>query len=261
MDQKMLEALERQRKPMSIAEEKRLFRGILYGDFGAGKTSLAAEIVRILGGDACWITTDSAWVVLDKFPDLQEKIHRLPYTGFSQLRSIAQAHDEGIEPYSKFRTLVWDTVSTSTQNTLTKLVEKGEYFPSQQLSPELEGYPQYRMAERGMTKTVEALRNSQLNIIFIAHVRLPNENDEKKGKYAIRPNMPEASYKVIAQESQLIGYLHKPKKSDNRMLQVEGTLTEAAKSQIPTIPEATYKVESIPPLIHQWMSGNYQVTT
>lgn len=260
MDSKELAALQEMTQPMDLQDEDRLFRAIFYGDFGAGKTSLAAECVRVLGGNALWVTTDSGYVVLEKYPDLYPKIQRVPFVSMRQLRNIAQAHDEGIQPYADVSTLVWDTVSTSVQDTLTGLVGPGQlYFEKEQLAPTLEGRPQYRMVERSLIKTIKILRDSKLNIIFITHMKEPSEQEKNKGKLAVRPNMPEASYNAVAREASIIGYVHKEKRGEARYISCEGTITEAGKSQIPTIPEKKYKVQEIPPLLELWKTGNYQI--
>src|ERR1041385_2527026 len=106
---------------VDIANESKLFRGCLYGDFGMGKTTLAGQMI---GEDrAAWITSDSAWTALYKLPGVKDQVVRWPFEGFSQIRAICEAHAEGIKPYADFKWLVWDTVSTAVGDVLGNLVE------------------------------------------------------------------------------------------------------------------------------------------
>lgn len=248
MDVKSLAKLEQMGEPKTVHEERRLLRALLYGDPGAGKTTLAGQLVE---NKACLITADSGWVVLQKEPELAAKIHRYDFTGLRQIEAIAQAHGEGIEPWCTYDTLIWDTVSQSVNIVLRNLVSQRQY-PKEQHDPEVEGRPHYRIVERALLDTVTILNKSKLNIIYTAHIRDPSQQDIDKKRFAIRPSMPEASYMVIAREVQLLGWVHKEVKGGVRQIQLEGTLKETAKCQIPTIPEATYPLSEIPELITAW---------
>lgn len=245
----------------SLWEEARLFRACFYGDFGAGKTSLAASIIEACGGSAVAITADSAWPVIHKFPEVAKNTRRYDFEGFMQVRAICQAKEEGIEPFASADWLLWDTVSTSVLRTLKNLVEayptedqrktisvNGK--PSERLP--IEAYTHYNLAAAKLTETIEMLNKSKFNIIYTAHVRDPNDKERAAGKFAIRPDMPEACYKAVAREVPLIGWLHKEVKGAQRKIQLEGTISETAKSQIPTIPEKTYLQDEIPALVKQW---------
>lgn len=255
MEAKALEALQALCQPMSLENEKRLLRLLFYGDPGTGKTSLIFEIIKRLGGNTCLLTTDSAWTVLyqDKFKDLLPTIQRYPFAGFAQVRSIVEARKEGIEPYASFDHLVLDTVSTSVDSVMRKLVDtvKDPKVKAQQPHDLVEGWPHYRITERALRDTVNELNRTDMNIFYAAHIREPNENDKAKKRFAIRPNMPQASYNVVAQEVSLIGWLHVEK--GKHLIQTQPTLTETAKSQIATIPQSILLADEIPDLVQKWM--------
>lgn len=253
MDADLKASLEASCKPISLTEEKKLFRALFYGDPGAGKTSLAIECIKMLGGRTALVTTDSAWsVIFNQDKAVLEEIDRYPFSGFSQITALLEARSEGIEPYASYNNLIWDTVSTGVDGVMRNLVDKitDNKIRAQQPHPLVEGWPHYRIAERALRDTVNLLNKTDLNIIYTAHIREPNENDKAKKRFAIRPNMPQASFNVVAQEVSLIGWLHVEK--SKHLIQTAPTLTETAKSQIPTIPQGIMEVSQIPELVKKW---------
>ena len=238
--------------PSDLWNEERLVRAMLYGDFGSGKTTLAGKIAHVIGGKVCLITTDSAWTVLHKEPELSKNIIRYPFEGFSQVRLMIEAHRVGEPPFGEVKTFIWDTATTAVDRVLRNLVY-GKPFPKEQRDPSLEGYPHYRMVANLLKEVVDDFSNSDLNVIYTGHIRFPSDADKDKNKYAIRPNAPEAAYNVIGQEVQLIGWLFR-ERDEQRKIRFNGTVQETAKSQISTIPEKTYLVDQIPELIHKWIN-------
>lgn len=254
MDDKLQAILDAMPEPTPVDSVPKLVRALIYGDPGFGKTTLAAKIIDVLGGRACMISTDSAWTVIGNYPEIAEKIDVYPYKNLSQLRAIALANIEGIEPWASYDTLLWDTASHGIDNTLRDLTDQMTYDPKQQPAPGVEGWPQYRIVDRYLADAIKALNKSGMNIIYTAHLRDPSDKDREKLKLAKRPAMPEACFKKIAQEVNLLGWLTKSVSGGTvtRKVQLSGTNTETAKSQIPTIPEATYPVDQIPDLIAKW---------
>jgi hypothetical protein len=251
VDQKLRDALKAELDKLGRAEpvsgRRKLLRALFYGDFGSGKSTLSLNCVEERG---IWITTDSAWVVADKYPELAQKMERYDYTGFSQLQAIALAHKEGIEPYGAFDTLIWDTASTGIKRTLREMVKKNKF--NDQRHAEVESWTHFNLVKAKLTETLEILSNSDLNIIYTMHQQQPVEDDVKKQRSGLRGNAPGASFDIIAQEVQLIGWLHKERAGAKRVIQLEGTTRETAKSQISTIPEKTYLQDEIPNLIRKW---------
>src|ERR1700754_4726791 len=175
MDPKKLEKLATMAKT-NLASEQKLFRGFLYGDFGVGKTHMAGQIAKVLGGPICLINTDSAWTTLLKDPEIASLTTRYQFDSLPAVRMIIDAHNEGIEPYASYRTLIWDTVTTSIDNVLRDLVDLKK-FPTEQRDPSLEAYPHYRMASNSMKETIDLIKQSDLNVIYTGHVKFPSEAD------------------------------------------------------------------------------------
>lgn len=263
MDPKLLAKLDQmaEEKPMSSLQEPRYLRAMLYGDPGMGKTDLMAKMAHAatpLDQRMILISSDSAWVTILKYPEIAARTKKYNFDGFSQLKAIARAKIEGLPEYADLGTVMWDTVSRSVDRVLRNLVDgkrTNAAIAKQQLDPLLEGYPHYRLAERALSETVELLNKAQMNVIYTAHLREPTEKDKDKGKAYIRPSMPEASFKVVAEEVALIGFLSKEARGNNRQIQLEGTKTVTAKSQISTIEEGVYDTNQIPPMIERWKNG------
>lgn len=247
MNAEELAALNNNVQPSSIVTERKLIRALFYGEVGMGKTTLAAQLVEKKG---LLVTTDSAWIVIHKYPELAEKIDRIPFDGLSQIRSIAQAHNEGHEPWADYDTLIWDTASTGVDLMLRRLVDAYE-FKKQQMHRDLEAYPHYRMIERALIQTVNVLKDSKLNVIYLAHERAPTQEDRDNLETWIRASFPKASYRVLAREVSLIGWQHKNAAGD-RLVQFNSTNKVQAKSQLPTVEEKTYPVAEISELITKW---------
>lgn len=251
MDKRYADVLEQFSTPGPISDETKLIRALFYGDFGMGKSTLCLKMAELFGGEIIWITSDSAWRVIDKMPEIKPMVRRIPYQSFSQVAAVALAADEKMPGYEKVRTIIWDSVSRGVDRTLRLLVD-GKKYPKVQDDPDVEAWPHYRRAERALGETVQILNNSTLNVLYTAHTRFPSDKDKEQQKFAIRPNLPEASYKVVAEEVSLIGWLHRDAVGSKRMCQTQGTKTVTAKSQIATVDETILETSKIPALIQQW---------
>src|SRR5687768_2523238 len=221
MDQAFLDLLNKYTDDFEGMKQRKLLRALIYGDPGAGKTTLAYNMVRERG---IILHADSAWQVLYKYPELQKKITPVPFEGFSQVRAIAQAHREGIEPWCTYDTLIWDPVSSCVDIVLRNLVElkkKTIDWVKNQPDPEVEGWPHYRIASRKLLDAVVDVNKSDLNVIYVAHVKEPNEkNEQKKIKPSMKlaPDLPAACFKVLHKEVLLLGLAYKEHRNDKRLI-------------------------------------------
>src|SRR5437660_4269960 len=255
MDPNFLAQLEALEEKFASLQERKLLRALLYGDAGVGKTTLAINLIQNKG---LLVTSDSAWQVIYKYPELQHKITRYPFKGFTQVQAIAQAHKEGIVPYCNYDTLIWDPVSSAVDVVLRNLLEakrKTIDWKKHQPDPDVEGWPHYRIAARLLPDTVIELNESELNVIYVAHIKEPTKNDKEDRvvkRFSIRPDLPEACFKVLHKEVQLLGWLYKENHGGQRKIQFEGTTSETAKSQPSTVEEITYNVNQLPELVTKW---------
>lgn len=262
LDEETLEKLKSIGGPRTLADVQKLVRAYVYGDPGVGKTDFFVKICRELNLSPIWVTADSGYSTVLKYPDVAERTYFTNFDSFSQLRLLAQAHDEGHEPFCNYDTLIWDTVSTSVNNTLRELVkikplsQDNKPITVRELgdpSLAIEAWGHYRMVESLMKTLVPVLNKSGMHIFYSAHIRDPTDKDKEKKRFAIRPAGPEATYRVIAQEANLLGWLYKEGKE--RLIQFEPTLRETAKTQIPTIQEKTYKVTEVPELLNKYVNS------
>lgn len=250
MDQATLDKLNASGSDVSMWEDERLFRGLIYGEPGAGKTHLMGQIFEAIGGKAAIFTTDSNWVVLQKNKEASKLTTRFPFTGFTQMKDFVQAHNEGIYPYSEYRTIGWDTFGTGCDQVLRNLVNSIAF--KDQLHRDLEARGHYRLLERLLLELVVDLRASDLNVIYLSHARSPSDQDIQNGRFQVRAAAPGASFNVIAREVQFVGWQYKEDQGRPRKIQLEGTSKLNAKCQIPGIPEKTYNASDIPALIQKW---------
>lgn len=257
--QKLLDRLKQELSPVTASDEDFKFRGILYGDFGCGKTDLGIKIANLLGKKILLVYSDSAWTTILKYPEISSKTDKVPFGGLSQIKALLDGRDAGIPPYCDYDVLMWDTVSTSTDNVLRNLVaSKGNSDKVPLNMKGLEEYSHYRWLEVLYKELIPRLRNSDLHIIYTAHKRDPKEKDVEKGVVWVRPAFPEATFYVVGRESNMIGYMYKNDSGGQRYIQLSGTREVAAKCQVPGIDEKTYKVEEIVPLLEVWLKETNQ---
>lgn len=237
---------------MAGGEVKKLLRPFIYGDPKVGKTDLTARTCQEANLTPMWLYSDSGYSTVYKFPELADRARFIPYDGLTQVRLLVKAREEGIEPFCNYDTLVWDTASTAINSTLRSLVNE-KPMPKEQQDRELEAWGHYRLAEAAMKDTVAVLTKSNMHIFYLAHIRDPNQQDKEKKRFAIRPAGPEATYRVIAQEANLIGWLYKDK--GKRLLDLVGSLQVTAGTQIPTLDEKLYPIEDIPKLLTKYVNS------
>src|SRR6266498_488842 len=240
--------------PMTAADVPRLLRPFIYGDPKVGKTDLVARICQELNLSPMWIYSDSGRSTVLKYPDVADRTSFIPFDSFAQIRLLVKAREEGYEPFCNHNAIVLDTVSTQVNNML-RIVVKERPLPKEQPHPSVEGWGHYRMVESARKDTVDVLTRSDMHVFYLAHVRDPNKDDKEKKRFSIRPAGPEATYRVIAQEANLIGWLYKEGKELQRQIQFNQTLQETAGTQIPTIEEKTYKTQDVPGLLAKYVNG------
>lgn len=249
-----LDKLRSMGEPMSLSEVPKYLRAFIYGDPGVGKTDFLVQVVKELNLNPIWITTDSGWTTIFKYTDVASRTWKVPFDSFAQIRMMVQAREEGIEPFCNYDTICLDTASGAIDNML-RIVVKQKPLPKEQQDPNVEAWGHYRMVESALKDTVNILKKSTMHVLFTAHIRDPSEKDKEKKRFAIRPAGPEACYRVIAQEVNLLGWLYPENRTDERLIQFKPTLQETAKTQIPTVDSKTYNVTQVPELISKFINS------
>jgi hypothetical protein len=254
MDENQLEQLMAMGGSRTMADVRKLIRAYFYSDPKVGKTDLTAQICQELGLSPIWVTTDSGWSTVLKYPEIAERTRFETFDSFAQLRLIVQAHQEGYEPYASHDTLVIDTASRAIDDML-RVVVAERPLPKEQLHPSIEAWGHYRMVESSLKDTIKVIKESDMHVFYLAHIRDPNDKDKEKKRFAIRPAGPEACYRLIAQEANLIGWLLKEGQKLERKIQFNPTLQETAGTQIPTIEEKTYLTTEVPKLLAKYVNS------
>jgi hypothetical protein len=254
-ESKLLKTLDSLPVPQRSVEGVRYLRALFYGDFSSGKTDLAVKTLYEIGCRRILaVTSDSAWVTWLKYPEIAECIERVDFLGYSQVQAMMVARKLGKEPYSLYDGLLFDTFSTAHTNVLGTIVDQKTF--DDQKHPEAPGWTTYNIGTTGAKKTIAALRNSGLHIVYTAHLREPSEKEIQSNKLWSRANIPEQTYRALAQEVNLIGMLVKSKVGTDREIQVDMTNRVAAKNLISTLTQPKYHVNEIPSLIKEWVHAN-----
>lgn len=247
--------VERLTVPQKSTEGTRYLRALFYGDFSVGKTDLGVKCLHAIGCKKILaITSDSAWVTWLKYPEIADTIERVEFEGYSQVRTMMEARAAGIEPYASYDGMLFDTFSTAHTNVLGNIVEQKTF--DDQKHPEAPGWTTYNVGTIGAKKVISAIRKSGLHVVYTAHLREPSEQDKTANKLMSRANIPEQTYRAIAQEVNLIGMLSKAKTGSDRTIQVDMTNRVAAKNLLNTLTQPSYNVNQIPDLIREWVHAN-----
>lgn len=186
---------------------------VLYGDYGSGKTTTAASMVKERG---LLISSDDSWKVLLKpsNKDLYAKFDNgksiIGYEGLSQLQYIDfnAGHD----------TIIWDTASQSVDmfldlladtakwsgNERGKIMPRNKVLPKELLNVETLGYVDYRVTRDKFRPVLNRLfQETNAHIIFTSQMKepMPNAKDQKT-----RPAIPSATFSIIGTRADIIGY-------------------------------------------------------
>lgn len=181
---------------------------VLYGDFGKRKTVTACSMVNEKG---LLLSSDDSWKVLlnDRHSDLFPKIKVIPLQGLSQLDYID--FDGGYD------TIIWDTVSRSVDGFLDILYDEANWPMSQSggqmrqkiitKNKEIENLEvlaamDYRVTRDYFRPTLSRLFKQESHIIFTSQHKEPMKG--LSVNMTIRPDVPAATFKIIAERADLI---------------------------------------------------------
>lgn len=235
MDEKVLEALMGTIASMDEVDPYAKF--LIYGESGTGKTVLASTAVQERG---LFIDAVEGWVSLVNFPELRSKMHRMVYQGRSQIDSICDAIEEGIEPFASYDTIILDEVSTMATLDLDvvlaansqKIADKDPNVPTQ---------PDFNANTERMRRTLSRLLKLPVNVILVSHVR--EDKDARTGVMYTRPSFTPKLRTTIAGFMHVIGRLTVDEQSGPdgdtiyvRKLQVRPTVQITAKTRIGGLP-------------------------
>lgn len=178
------------------------FKGLIYGDPGAGKTVLAASI----GDKVLYIMADpGGYESLFNHPELGlgTRIETIKYAGISQLETLADIFDEGGTKYDKFDTVLIDTMSNIAsldRDTVTKakMKKKGDDF-----SWEDQQWPIYNENTLRVTTALLKLMLAPINVVMTSH----SVEREVNGRQVTRPKFSPEIFASISGQCSMIAYM------------------------------------------------------
>lgn len=257
---KELEALSK-----TITKPDELFyKGVLYGDFGERKTTTALRCMR---KRAILIHADRGWNAILNHPDefrINDNVIPMQYEGLSQIRAIVEAVLNNQEPFNDVDLIVCDTISQMQENYIDFLVENFEIFGREKAVPkrdskekeilQITGLPDYHLVRNKMRPVIDLLTSIPVDVIFLAHVRVPTPMEVQNGKMMKRPNVTEAVFNVLARNATFIGAMGHSTK-DGYYIDFTPKATQCAKSQIEALTDKRIKSSELPEYLTSWKRG------
>lgn len=249
-----------------ITQKQPRFRGMIYGESGVGKTTVAVEILQRIvrpGTGILYIDTSEGWVSLNNRPGLSEGVMYVPFTSIEDIETIvdAIARREGVFAY--IGGIVLDEASSMAEIDLDRLHERRQVEDPSILTPEWPDYHAGLKRFRSMMAKLFAIPD--LHVMLLAHV------NSKKGKQGeiLRtfPKFPEKTAAKIKEPLQIVGYMtsgNKPSQGDQpptyeRLIQVYPTNKLDAKTRIP-INQVRVSAEELPAIIQDWVNaGGHEI--
>jgi len=263
VDKKYQRALDAQ-EPYIPSGTMSYIKACWYGEFGGGKTVLAAKMIRRRG---LFIVNDENWIVLKDWPELFDKIELVEYAGPSHLKALGLAKQEDHPRYREFDLFCIDTMSQSNDNYLDFLIDN--YTPS---SPKLRdslnpkagtglqaiqtpGMPDYHLSALGFRPAIEELTKAPVDVIYNCHLRIPGPMAEDNDQ-AWRPALSKAVYLSLGRRIQLMGFMERKRRGAiSPTISFEGSPSRIAKSQIRALDGKKFEdADEVVKIINEWRS-------
>lgn len=257
-DKAALEALMGKREQLSAKTP--YFKGLIYGDSGAGKTVAAMKIAQAVtppGKTIEFIDFLEGWVALLNHPGLTARANRQQYEGLSQLEYLAKFIKMGVEPFDKIGTVILDEWSSMTQTDL-DVVLKSRAAKDASKDPNAPTQPDFYANTERSRRAITELMQAHVNVICVGHIR-----EDKLSNGVVRQGpafMPKFSEK-FRQMLHLVANLNAEEFTTEdgspdyrRFLQVHPTRSISAKTRIGGLP-LSLSVEELIPAILEWMRG------
>lgn len=248
---------------------KRQFKGLLYSNYGAGKTTLALKILdQIVPDDKVILmidTSDNKDVVPQA--GINHRVIPLTFTTIEDLRLITEAMIEGVDGWASVGGILIDEASTSAEEDIDRVYEsRKNAIQSGQMKMPKDGIPitpdwsDYRPALiRYRTMLADLYDLPNMHVIMCAH-----EHQQMDGTnlIEIRPNIPNKTMQAIARPLHMIGRVSANVSKDmgtghavyERKVQIHPLAKVVAKSRL-GVPDVTFDANYLPALIKQWLDA------
>jgi hypothetical protein len=234
--------------------EKDVF-GMIYSEFGMGKTTTTMALAQALRKDGRILFCDSSdwWVALEEFPDLMEDADRMRVEDPADLIVVANAMKTG-KLKNVYDVVVLDEASSLYDVMLENFVRGKHGIGPDEPMPEIEGkeYGPPTAAFESLLRKFHELDG--VHVLMTAHAREVGEEKE------LRPSFPPGAYKVTMRKLQFCGALSARRKMMgkdvvyDRSIQLKPTAKVSAKSRIPSSPMKV-SPEELVELVTDWVDG------
>lgn len=243
VDQKKVDALMASMFDLEQARKHVTFKGLIYGDPGAGKTVLASSI----GERVLFVVADpDGWQSLLNHPNLGlgTRIIPMQYKGLSQLEALADAFTDGGTEFDKFDTVVLDTLSNIADLDKGLVIKEKQKKKGEQFDFEDQQWPIYNQTTLRVKDALLKLFLAPVNVVATAHAR----EVELKTTVGIKQTRPKFSPEIFAAINgycSMIAYMTANEAgvdSDGtikykRLIQYHPTRSIVAKTRIGGLPE------------------------
>lgn len=233
-------------------------RALLWGGSGVGKSHLAMQVLdEIVAPDKAivWIDTSDNFLIAPQI-GVKHPWQRIPFTFIEDLRIMAEAMREQIEPWNYVGGILLDEASMMAQADVDRLFEARVANWSKSEDPPLApDYGDSRPALVRFRNMINAFWEVPgLHIIMTAHERTPTEKEVQ-----FRADFPPATYKVAKAKVRLVARMQADAVSAGgtadsikRTLQVLPTNNSDAKNSL-GIKDIRFDAAYLPELVKNWL--------
>lgn len=253
---------------MTSNGESRQIKAMFYSPFGAGKTTLALQVLdKVVPQDKAILMVDTSFnkdVVAQA--GITHKVVPLPFTTIEDLRLITEAITQGVAPWDMIGGILFDEASSMAEEDIDRVYEtRKTLIANGKMATPREGVPltpdwaDYRPALQRFRSMLSDLYDiPNMHVIMCAH-----ENVKMNGAniVSIAPNFSPKTLESMGKPLHLIARLTAQAQPDangnavyTREVQIHPTGKITAKSRLGT---ATVKfgAEYLPGLIKNWLDA------
>lgn len=244
------------------------FKGILYGEFGAGKTVTSCSVIEASDDSkyAMLVAVDSGWVSLKNpaHKHFAERILVEPYKGTKQLKVISEAALTK-EFTDKYGLIIVDTASQIYERYVDYLLDSYNYpgtrfrekavlrqgmksdAEADLTQTEIPGKPDYHLARNTLRPIIANLMQAECDVILTAHVREPYAD---AAELDVRPNMAHSIYLLMGREVHALGYLKKD--GSKRTISFRQEKRIIVKSRLADLDGKIIDQAELAPIVKEW---------
>ena len=237
------------------------FFGMIYSEFGMGKTVTTMALAQELKGDGDILFCDSSdgWVSLQEFPALMEDVDRFRVTDPADLIVIANGlTSKKLKSKRKrpFTVVVIDEISSVFDVMLENYLREKHGLTADEQLPEAEG-KEYGPPTAALESMLRKFHDApDVHLILTAHAREVGETKE------LRPSFPPKAYAVVMRKLHVCAALSARRKKAaggavtyERSVQLLPSAAVAAKSRIPGSPLKTDPLTFIE-MVSSWVGSD-----